>query len=86
MNNMNKNSVVDYSDWGWYIDIEHIETSSCYKYVPPSPMKLKCNYVIDIYDNNEIDYEIDNEIDDTKIELTLIKKQLFSDCNTLSEF
>ena len=36
-NNNVANSAVDYSDWGWYIDIDQVETC---KIVPPPPVKF----------------------------------------------
>ena len=73
-NNNVANSAVDYSDWGWYIDIDQVETC---KIVPPPPVKNKYDYSINIYDN---------EIDDTTVELDRIKKLLVTDSNTLYEF
>jgi hypothetical protein len=68
------NSLLDYSDWGWYIDIDQMETC---KIVPPSPVKIKHDYSINIYDD---------EIYDTNSELDRIKKLLVTDSNILYEF
>lgn len=87
MNNI-VNSGLEYSDWGWYIDIEHMEPISNYKSITSSPpMKIEYDYhyeyeydyAINIYDNDE-------QIDNTNKELNRIKKLLITDKNTLSEF
>lgn len=79
----NSDDAIDYSDWGWYIDTESIETNTCHRSKLPHRIKLKRNYVIDIID---LPYKIygSNEVNETERGIyNNIKNYLFKETGML---